>query len=302
MFELVKHRRLAFARIFTGATLAVHYAMLLPYAAATYGRGGIVPSYLDNPVPIAASPLAALDAPWMVTAVVFSMLIASVSYAAGLFTRSSGLVLWGGAMVLFHRDQLTLNPSLAYLGLWFLAQAFLPACPSWSLDRALARRRGVTFEDAPDRLPTDVARVVWIVACVGYSFSGLTKLVSPSWFRGEAISLILSSPLGRGGALGHALLALPAPLLAVLTWGVMGLELACAPVALSRRLRPYLWGALLLMHIGLVLVLDIADISVPMIAFHLLTFDPRALSSHRDRSRPVAESWPSGLRGANQSV
>lgn len=283
MFDVVIRRRLALARIFTGAVLAVHHAGILPYAAATYGRGGVLPSHLDNPVPLAASPLAVLDAPWIVTALVATLLVAALSYAAGLFTRASGLVLWGGAMVLFHRNQLTLNPSLAYLGLWFLAQAFLPENPSWSIDRWLARRRGVSFDDGPDRLPTDVAWVVWIVACVGYSFSGVTKLMSPSWVRGEAVSLILSSPLGRGGAMGHAMLALPSAVLVAMTWGVMLLELAAAPLLLSRRLRPWSWGALLAMHGGLVLLLDIADISLPMIAFHLLTFDTAALDGRRTR-------------------
>jgi len=130
--------------------------------------------------------------------------------------------------------------------------------------------------------------VVWIASCVGYSFSGLTKLLSPSWARGDAIGLIVSSPIGRDGALGHALLALPAPWLAAMTWSVLLLELLSAPLALSRRVRPYLWGALLLMHVGLLLVLDIADISVPMIAFHLLTFDPWAL----DRPRSDSSALP----------
>lgn len=285
---LIVHRRLVLTRMFTGATLAVHYALLLPWAAATYGRGGVLPTTRDNPFPLPASPLSMLDAPALVTALVLLLALVALAYAAGFFTRSADLLLWAGAAVLFHRNQLTLNPSLPYLGLWFLAQTFSPADPPWSLDRWLARRRGARFDHGADGLPRDVARVVWIASCVGYSFSGLTKLLSPSWARGDAIGLIVSSPIGRDGALGHALLALPAPWLAAMTWSVLLLELLSAPLALSRRVRPYLWGALLLMHVGLLLVLDIADISVPMIAFHLLTFDPWAL----DRPRSDSSALP----------
>ena len=128
---LIVHRRLVLTRMFTGATLAVHYALLLPWAAATYGRGGVLPTTRDNPFPLPASPLSMLDAPALVTALVLLLALVALAYAAGFFTRSADLLLWAGAAVLFHRNQLTLNPSLPYLGLWFLAQTFSPADPPW---------------------------------------------------------------------------------------------------------------------------------------------------------------------------
>lgn len=234
------------------------------------------------------------------TGLVSLLLLASLTYACGLFTRASGLVLWVGAVMLFQRNQLTLNPSLPYLGLWFLAQAFAHPCPPWSLDRWRAQRRGARVSVGADHLPPDALRIVWIVASVGYSFSGLTKLVSPSWLRGEAFSLILSSPLGRDHTLVRGLLALPGPAQSVATWAVLAAELSFAPLALSRRARPWIWTTLLAMHVGLVAVLDVADISVAMIAFHLLAFDPACLAPRGARSSarpPVPSRASHGLVG-----
>src|SRR5262249_34407799 len=40
------------------------------------------------------------------------------------------------------------------------------------------------------------------------------------------------------------------------------------------RLRPWLWGLLLLMHLGLMVLIDFADLSFGMVVLHLYTFDP----------------------------
>jgi hypothetical protein len=34
----------------------------------------------------------------------------------------------------------------------------------------------------------------WILMAVGYSYSGLTKLTSPSWLDGTAITYVLENP------------------------------------------------------------------------------------------------------------
>ncbi len=51
-------------------------------------------------------------------------------------------------------------------------------------------------------------------------------------------------------------------------------ELLFAPLALSRRLRPFLWAGMLAMHLGLMALIDFADLSFGMVILHLFTFDP----------------------------
>src|SRR5262249_20173935 len=109
---------------------------------------------------------------------------------------------------------------------------------------------------------------------VGYTYSGYTKVVSPSWINGSAIGLVLNNPLARPGLVRDILLALPAPVLHVVTWGLLGVELSFAPLALSRRLRPWAWMVMLLMHLGLMTVISFADLSMGMVMLHLFTFNP----------------------------
>jgi predicted DCC family thiol-disulfide oxidoreductase YuxK len=91
---------------------------------------------------------------------------------------------------------------------------------------------------------------------------------------GAAMAKVLANPLARPGPLQDMLLAFPPAVLRGMTWGALGAELAFAPLALVRRLRPFAWAALFAMHAGLIVLIDFADLSLGMILLHLFTFDP----------------------------
>ena len=170
---------------------------------------------------------------------------------------------------LFGRNPLIANPSIPYVGLLLLAHACLPPVPYGSL---AARRR--THSRNQWRMTESIYAVVWTLMAVGYTYSGFTKLASPSWQNGAALSYMIDNPLARGGWVSEVLMTLPAWLLQGATWGVLAVELSFAPLALQRRMRPWLWGTMLLMHIGLMVVVDFVDLSLGMIMLHLFTFDP----------------------------
>jgi predicted DCC family thiol-disulfide oxidoreductase YuxK len=124
------------------------------------------------------------------------------------------------------------------------------------------------------RLPAALFAAAWIVLALGYTYSGFTKLLSPSWRDGTALAHVLDNPLARPGPVRTALLALPPAFLHAATWAALGLELAFAPLALVRRLRPWLWGLMLAMHLGLLVLIDFADLSLGMVLIHGFTWDP----------------------------
>ena len=269
---------LAVVRVAVGAQLAVHYARLLPWATTLYSDRGMLADPTHNPFVVDVSPMYHLDAPWMIQATVLGLLALSVAFAAGFWTRTVGVLLALGAAALWQRNMLTLNPSLPYLGFFLLAQAFARPNPPWSVDRWRTRRAGTggAFGFA-ERLPRDVLGALWVVYTVGYSYSGYTKLISPSWADGSAVARMLRGPIALENPVALALAALPDALLHVATWGVLGVELLAAPLALSRRLRPGLWLALLAMHAGLLVLVGLQDISWGMLVTHLALFDPRWL-------------------------
>ena len=130
-------------------------------------------------------------------------------------------------------------------------------------------------------MPKVVYRSAWVILALTYSYSGYTKLLSPAWVSGDTVGLVLQNPLARDYFLNDWFLALPDFALQLLTWGILYVELLFAPLALNRRLRPWLWSAMLLVQFGFLFLLNFPDLTLGMLLFHLLTFDPAWLSARR---------------------
>ncbi len=270
--------RWAVVRVVVGLYLVLHFAGLVPYAAELFSSAGMLPDAGLSPLGHAPfNVLALCDAPWLVTSLAALGVGLGVAMVVGVGDRAAALGLWYLLACLVGRNPLIINPSLPYVGLVLLVHAM--AGPG--------RRRSRDGDGW--RLPGAVFAALWIAMAVGYGYSGITKLASVSWLDGTALTHVLNNPLARPGTLRELMLALPEGLRAAMTWGVLGLELAFAPLALSGRARPWLWAVMLAMHVGLVLMIDFADLSVGMIVLHVATFDP---------------NWCVGLcaRGSRRSV
>lgn len=275
-------RQYAVARALLGLYLAVHLAALVPWGAELFSREGVLPSLTLNPLgPLFPNVLGLVDTPAGVTVVLLAGVVLAAALTLGLADRLAALALWYVWACLLGRNPLILNPSIPYVG-WLLllhAAAGPPrrADPSW-------------------RLAPQVQEVAWAVLALGYTYSAATKLCSPSWVDGTALWHVIAGPLSRPTPLRDALLSLPAPAFAAMTWGALALELACAPLGLARRLRPWLWLALVGMHLGILVLIDFADLTVGMLVAHAFTFDPAWLPSWARELRPrdLVRAAPSG--------
>jgi predicted DCC family thiol-disulfide oxidoreductase YuxK len=266
-------------RALFGTYLLVHFARLLPWGTELFSDRGVLPDGSASPLlHLFPNVLALSDAPATVAALLAAGVALSALFAVGLYDRAAALGLWYVWACLFGRNPLIANPGIPFVGWLLLAHAFLRPAPygSWAA-------RGRIDPGGGWRMPQAIYLAAWVVLAVGYSYSGYTKLVSPSWRDGTALARVLENPLARPGWPREALLGLPAWLLHAGTWASLGLELAFAPLALSRRLRPWLWGLLLLLHLSLILLLDFADLSLGMVMIHLFTWDPGWV-----RGRPAA--------------
>jgi hypothetical protein len=247
-------------RIF-GAYLFVHFAMLVPYGAELFSSRGMLP----------VAPFVKLfpDSPPFVIAMLVIGAVASIAFAIGFHDRIAAVVIWLILAALFCRNPLIGNSSLPFVGWMLLLHAFVP--------------------------PRDRLLPTWIVTSIAYTYSGWTKLASPSWIDGTAIVHVLANPLARPTMLRVTLLGLPLPVLHAMTWSVLALELLYAPLALSRRARPIVWIAMLAMHAGLLILIDFADLSIAMIIVQMMTFDEEWLCAWRRapfrwRARPMLSS------------
>ncbi len=244
-------------RVTLGSYVAVHFAALLPWSAEVFSNRGMLPEGAASPL-LHAFPnvLALCDAPSVVVALVLVAAMAGVAIVAGTRDRfAAGIALFISAC-LFGRNPLIANPAMPYIGLLLFAWAASP-------QRVHAKA-----------WPPAVLRALWISMAVGYSYSGITKLAAPSWVDGQAFFYVLSNPLAHPGFLRELFLSAPPVALKALSWGTLGFEIAFAPLALVKRARPWLWAGMLGMHLGLVVLIDFADLSLGMIVLHVCTFDP----------------------------
>jgi predicted DCC family thiol-disulfide oxidoreductase YuxK len=279
-------------RMLFGAYLCVHFAQLLPWAAELFSDRGALPVAGDSPLlRFFPNVLALWDGPGVVAALVAGAAVLALLLAAGFHDRLAAVLLWYVWACLHGRLPLIGNPGLPYVGWMLLAHACLPRAPYLSWEA-----RGRPDPGGGWRMTPGIFAVAWVLMAVGYSYSGATKLASPSWLDGSAIARVLENPLARPGFARDMLRALPPAALVAATWSALALELLFAPLALVRRLRPWLWAALLAMHLGLMLVIDFADLSLGMVLLHAFTFDPAWVAPQpAARGTPVPAGAPEWL-------
>lgn len=268
-------------RFLLGAYLLVHFAMLLPYGREMFAAGAVVAEGGMSPLfGVLPNPLLLDDSSLTVAILIALGGLCGIGLAIGWWDRVSAVL---AALILgwlFQRNPLIANPSLPLLGWLLVLHAFVPVHPYGSL-------AGMLHGTSADwRLPRHLHVAVWVMLALCYTHSGWTKLASPSWMDGDTIRLVLENPLARDHFLREWLLAGPPIVLQSLTWFVLGIELLFAPLALSGRMRPWIWLSMLLAQFGFLVLLDFADLTFPMLLVHLLTFDPSWLA-HRERQQPA---------------
>ena len=267
-------------RILFGAYLAIHFAHLAFYAPDLFGGEGSLPDpTLNLTHGILPNPLEYWDSDVFVTSFVAGLTVLALLYTLGIARRGVAVLLWFGSACLFNRNNLISNPSLAYVGLMLLLSAAVPLGEPLTLSRRSSDDRWF--------FPAWVFRAAWMAMAVGYTYSGLDKLIySPSWQDGTAITHVANLPLARPGLVRELVLALPDGVRALMTWGALALEVGFLPLALIARLRPWPWMAAVAMHVGIISLVSFADLSLGMLMLHVFTFDPRWLPSTRPSEHP----------------
>ncbi|MGC6425806.1 MAG: DCC1-like thiol-disulfide oxidoreductase family protein [Akkermansiaceae bacterium] len=256
-------------RILLGSFLTIHFAALVPYGTELFSREGLLSDGSLNFTPA----LPFLGTPVSVLCFLLASVLASIFLTVGFLRRTSALFLWLALTVLFLKNNLISNPSLPYLGLILCLIACIPPGERWSL----------APKNPNWKMPPLIIPGATFLLALSYTFSGWTKLSSPSWIDGSAMLHILNNPLARPGTMRDLVLSLPTELLALATWAALLAELLYLPLTIFRKTRPWVWLALLLMHLGLIVLIDFADLSLGMMMIHLFTFDPKWLSARETR-------------------
>lgn len=266
-------------RIIFGLYLTCHFISLLPYATELFGATGMFGS--NHPSPFRAvwpNPLFFIDWAPLANYMVALGILSSILLTIGRLRRSAAIYLWFLSSCLFTANPFISNPSLGYTGLLLLLSALTPLGEAFVLGKP----------SQPNwRMPRMIPITAWILLAVGYTFSGFLKLDSPSWIDGSALRFVLENPLARPNFLRDFLLQLPDFTLEVLTWSTLLLELFFLPLAFYKKTRPWAWLAMIGMHLGIIMVIDFADLSLGMLMIHLFTYQSSWLPARKANSPHV---------------
>jgi predicted DCC family thiol-disulfide oxidoreductase YuxK len=276
MIVISKYQFAAFRVIF-GLYLCRHFAGLLPYGAELFSREGVLAdSSLNFTHGLLPNPLEHWDSPAFVSFFLWLLLALSALFTLGIGRRVCALLLWYGWACLFNRNNLISNPSLPYVGLLLLFCALLPPLKRW-------------------HFPPMLFRVAWVLLAVGYTFSGCVKLSSPSWLDGTAMLHVANNPLARPGVVRDLFIAAPLWVIKLATWGPLALEILFLPLCLLRRARLWAWLAVSALQLGILVMVNFADLTFGMLMFHLFVFDPRWLPARRNETGLVFFDGVCGL-------
>ena len=255
-------------RVIFGIYLIWHFTALFPYAKELFSNEGVLFAEGLNPFKDKKAwpnPLFIWGSPLVVQIMIAFGIVASIALTLGKKVMACALYLWFLHSCLFTANPFTANPSLGYVGLILLLIAIIPRNSNY--------------------VPRYVIVVAWVLMSVGYTFSGLHKLSSPSWIDGTAIQYLMTNPLARVGIVRDVMLMLPDVIFKLMTWGTLALEVLFVPLALSRYTRPWAWLAMLLMHLGIMLTVDFADLSMGMVMIHLFTFSYAWVAPRKSRTK-----------------
>jgi predicted DCC family thiol-disulfide oxidoreductase YuxK len=277
-------------RVTFGLYLVYHFLSLLPWGQELFSSHGVLPQGAMSPLfHLFPNVFLLSDSALFVQACLLAAAIFSAFLTVGKFDRVMAVLVWYVWASLYGRNPLIGNPSLPFIGWLLLAYALIPSLS----DR---KELSSTSEDGGSwKMPADIFTAAWILMAVAYSYSGYSKLISPSWMDGTALSHVLSNPLARDTVVRTSMLALPALWLKAATWTALFLELAFAPLALFRRLRPFLWLAMVSLHLGLLVLVNFSDLTIGMLLLHFFTFDPAWIPSPQPAGQPIFYDGHCGL-------
>lgn len=264
-------------RIVLGIYLAIHFGQLISYSTELFSDAGVLPDpTLNFTNGILPNPLVYWGSPNIATCMVFVLTVLSMLFAAGIARRPIAIILWYGLACLFNRNNLINNPSLPYIGLILLLSATIPAT-----EPLVPKRR---YNAEAWFFPAFTFWGAWFLMATGYTFSGLEKFFnSPSWLEGTAIQHVLNLPLARPGICRTLILSLPDTLLHLITWSALALEILFLPLCIHSKTRLIAWSGLVSMHLGIMLLVAFADLSIGMLMLHLFTFDPQWFAAARHK-------------------
>lgn len=189
---------------------------------------------------------------------------AALLFTIGLWTRANAIAVWACLLSVHNRNVPIHNSGDIVMLVMVAYMALAPCGAACSVDRLLRIRRGKEDHTPPAIIPW-AQRLMQLQIATVYLCTSLSKLTGAQWRSGMAAYYPLHLPDS---------VRFPVPfadadhlwLIHLLTWGAITIELALWTLVWVPKLRLWVLGAGVLLHLGIDYSLNIPLFSALMIA------------------------------------
>lgn len=263
MRPLSRSQFFSLARMLFGLWLIQHFFFLIPYGSELYSSSGMKVAggalYLKET-------LSFLRTENGITTLLYLSLTAAILFTFKIKRRICSLFLFFSWIFLFHQDLLSYNPGLPYIGWMLLALSLIPDTE----ERFFWKKNELqTFF-----FPPVLFWGLWLVVALGYTASGLHKFFfSPLWRNGDALLYVFDYPATRSETLAALYMSLPLLIQKVVNWSVILIEGLFFVALIHSGSRKMFWILNTLMHVGILITLKFASLSVIMLIIHVFMIE-----------------------------
>lgn len=265
----------AFLRLALGVLALLQLAALWPHLLSLYGNFGFVQWTLVEEGNSAWVPsigkVALLLADWGVAStttvhLLFGLYGASlIGLLVGYRTRLFAGLAWITHSVTLNSGFFSLYGVDTMMHILFFYLVFSPAGARWSVDARLGR-----VSPSPTAGARIAQRLVQLHLCIIYLNTGIAKASGEQWWNGEAIWRAVMQP--QFNVFDFSWLTAYPQIAAAIGWSVVLLELGYAALIWIPAARRPTLAAIVLMHVGIGVTLQLWLFSAVMIAFNLAAF------------------------------
>lgn len=312
-FAPISARMLGVYRIVFGLLVLAHLLLIRVDLDYWYTDAGVLQGAEAGELagPLRFSPLQQFQTPGTVHTFYWANVAVAVAFVLGWRTRIMSILLYAGLLSFHHRNIATnCGPDVLLMVTSFLMM-LSPCGAAVSLDaRRAARRRGTSGE--PLIIPW-AQRLIQIQLCLVYFDTAILKCAGTTWLTGTAIHYVLFNH--EVGQFNLEWLAAYPMLIGSLTLGALCIEFALPFLLWFRASRRWIALAGLLLHLGIVPLVNAPLFGEQMTAIYLLFLDRDELDALGWCLNPLnwfgRRTWtglppearrdrPSGLQGWHQ--
>jgi Vitamin K-dependent gamma-carboxylase len=280
---------LGLVRIAFGVVSVAWTLVLLPDVIDLFGVQGAMP--LSPPQPYQWGLFAVWPSDQALIIGWALLLVSSIAVTIGWHSRLASLMVFVLIVSFLQRNPDIFNGGDVVIRVEAFYLALSPSGAALSLDQ---RRRTGSFWSAQCRAPWPL-RLMQIQLSLIYVMTVLAKLEGSTWLDGTAVSYSLQNEEYRFVPVPQWIATDPL-LTNVATWGTLVVELAIGILVWNRRLRPWVLGAGVVLHLSISMTLAVGFFSVAMFVLYLAFVPPEAVERLPDKLTQLATKSLASVR------